>query len=100
MVYTFAFLLFIILLAQFGAGIAAFVLEIDPGEVIEDNMARGLDNYGDINHQGIMNTWDAVQEQLECCGVNNFTDWRQTSIFKAGGVPDSCCKVSCSLVRH
>ena len=97
MVYTFAFLLFFILLAQFGAAIAAFVLEINPGEVIKINMERGLDNYGANDHQGITNTWDAVQEQLGCCGVSNFTDWKQTSMFSDGGVPDSCCKVSFCL---
>ena len=94
MVYTFAFLLFFILLAQFGAAIVAFVLKIDPGEVIKINMVKGLDNYGVNDHEGITNTWDAVQEQLECCGVNNYTDWMQTSKFTSGGVPDSCCKVS------
>ena len=97
MVYTFAFLLFFILLAQFGAAIAAFVLEINPGEVIKINMEIGLDNYGANDHQGITNTLDTVQEQLECCGVSNFTDWRQTSMFSDGGVPDSCCKVGLFL---
>ena len=93
MVYTFAFLLFFILLAQFGAAIAAFVFEINPGEVIETNMVTALKNYGKDDHEGITNTWDAVQQQLECCGVNNFTDWRRTGGFVFGGVPDSCCKV-------
>ena len=94
MVYTFAFLLFFILLAQFGAAIAAFVLEIDPGEVVEKNMEKGLESFGGEDHEGITNTWDAVQEELQCCGVHNFTDWRQTGKFQSGGVPDSCCKVS------
>ena len=93
MVYTFAFLLFFILLAQFGAAIAAFVLEIDPGQVLETNMEKALVDYGAEDHEGITNTWDAVQEELECCGVTNFTDWRQTGRFQSGGVPDSCCKV-------
>jgi len=97
MVYTFAFLLFFILLAQFGAAIAAFVLEIDPGQVLETNMEKALVDYGVEDHEVITNTWDAVQEELECCGVTNFTDWRQTERFQSGGVPDSCCKNKVSL---
>jgi len=94
MVYTFAFLLFFILIAQFGAAITAFIFEISPGEVIESNMEAGLKNYGSNDHEIITNTWDAIQRDLSCCGVYNFTDWRKNDKFSQGGVPDSCCKVS------
>ena len=46
MVYVFALLLFFILLVQFGASIAAFLLEIDPGEVFETNMKFAVGKYG------------------------------------------------------
>ncbi|KAJ0008623.1 hypothetical protein NQD34_016038 [Periophthalmus magnuspinnatus] len=39
-------------------------------------------------------TVDALQEKMECCGVQNFTDWMDTSWFiHTGGhiLPHSCC---------
>ena len=57
-------------------------------------MEAGLKNYGSNDHEIITNTWDAIQRDLSCCGVYNFTDWRKNNKFSQGGVPDSCCKVS------
>jgi len=38
-------------------------------------------------------TWDNIQKEFECCGVNNFTDWEGTPAFnETNDVPDSCCK--------
>lgn len=37
---------------------------------------------------------DATQEELQCCGVHDYTDWQRTSWFnRTGGhlVPQSCC---------
>lgn len=30
--------------------------------------------------------------QLHCCGVSNYTDWKETAYFKENGIPASCCK--------
>ncbi|MEE6487119.1 hypothetical protein FKM82_014804, partial [Ascaphus truei] len=46
-----------------------------------------------------------IQEELKCCGLNNYTDWETTSWYKHFGnfsVPKSCCNVtftSCSENR-
>ncbi|XP_055527933.1 tetraspanin-9-like [Wyeomyia smithii] len=29
-------------------------------------------------------SWDVTQEELQCCGVNDFNDWRER-------IPESCC---------
>ena len=44
-------------------------------------------------------TWDAVMSNMECCGVNNYTDFLHASKFVAAAreeglgrrVPESCC---------
>ena len=76
----------LILLAQFGSAIAAFVLKDDLAESIEVKMRAGLKNYNKTGYTGVTETWDYVQEELECCGVTNRTDWAGTNLT----IPQSC----------
>ena len=78
---------------QVAAGIAAFVLKGDLKTEITKNMENGLDNYGAEGYGGVTTTWDLVQKELKCCGVVNYKDWKNVTMFADGGVPDSCCKV-------
>merc|ERR1719245_1546641 len=105
MMYTYGFLLFIILIAQvssflfldlltesslqIGAGIAAFALKGDLDNAIETNMKTGMENYN--NHEGVKDTWDLIQSNFKCCGVTNKSDWEDKDGFGAGDYPDSCC---------
>uniref|UniRef100_A0A6I8NEY6 Tetraspanin n=1 Tax=Ornithorhynchus anatinus TaxID=9258 RepID=A0A6I8NEY6_ORNAN len=44
---------------------------------------------GTVDHRSeAVNT---IQRTLQCCGVNNFTDWNNTAYFKEKGIPQSCC---------
>jgi len=93
LIYTYAVVLFIIILAQVGAAIAAFVLKGDVEGVIEKNMIKGMKNYGNEDSDGVTHTWDIVQSGYKCCGVSNYTDWEKNSDkFSAGQAPDSCCE--------
>ena len=93
MVYAYSVILLIILLAQFGTGITAFVMKDDLKNAIDNNMVEGMDNYGKDAYGGVTETWDFVQSELDCCGVNNYTDWWEMEGWEKGMVPDSCCKV-------
>ncbi|XP_072221515.1 tetraspanin 37 isoform X1 [Leuresthes tenuis] len=47
----------------------------------------------------ISRTVDITQEELQCCGVHNYTDWMEYSWFnQTGGVflPHSCCNTTFS----
>lgn len=33
--------------------------------------------------------WNTMQEELDCCGVNGTTDWK--NYYDSGYLPDSCC---------
>ena len=72
-----AFLLFIILIGNISAGIASFVLRDNMYEAIKTNMhmQNGMTNY--------TATWDLVQENFKCCGLDGKDDWKDT--------PESCC---------
>eukprot|EP00088_Acartia_fossae_P048720 TRINITY_DN5320_c0_g1_i2.p1 TRINITY_DN5320_c0_g1~~TRINITY_DN5320_c0_g1_i2.p1 ORF type:complete len:236 (+),score=49.67 TRINITY_DN5320_c0_g1_i2:60-767(+) len=89
MIYTYAFFLVVILIAQIGAGIAAFVLKGELKGVIKNKMIDGMDNYGVEGYEGVTNAWDVIQGDLDCCGVSNYTDWKN----HGKPLPDSCCKV-------
>jgi len=90
MIYTYALLLSILLVAEVGAGIAAFALKGDLKDVIEDKMVKGMDNYNKAGHEGVTNAWDVLQTDLHCCGAKSFQDWATANYTT--GVPDSCCK--------
>jgi len=94
MINTYAVFLGIILIAQIGAGIAAYMLKGDLNTEVVKNMKQGMMNYGKKGSEGVTSTWDIVQSKLHCCGVQNNTEWHQerNDIFSAvGNVPDSCC---------
>lgn len=90
MIYTYAFLITVILIAEIGAAIAAFALKGDLRGVIEEKMVQGMGNYGKAGHDGVTNAWDILQTDLHCCGSANYTNWFQ---YTQESVPDSCCKV-------
>jgi len=96
MMYMYGFLLFCILIAQIGAGIAAFALKGDLKEEIETNMQNGLKLYDTDGTaaDAFTTTWDLVQQNVDCCGVKTWGDWsvryNETSPT-AQVVPDSCC---------
>jgi len=89
MIYTYAVLLAVILIAQIGAGITAFVLKGDLKGVIQKKMVDGMKNYNQTGHEGVTNAWDILQHDLQCCGSSNYTEW---SNYMTNKVPDSCCK--------
>jgi len=91
MMYFYGFLLFCILIAQIGSGIAAFALKGDLQTEIQKNMEKGLEYFDKDGYDGFTKTWNLVQEQVECCGVENYKDW-VTRYNTTTTVPDSCCR--------
>lgn len=53
------------------------------GELKEQLEKRIPERYNEV---GIQKAMDAIQENFECCGVNNISDWAGTRI------PKSCCR--------
>ncbi|XP_041828731.1 tetraspanin 37 isoform X1 [Melanotaenia boesemani] len=50
-------------------------------------------NSQDLNSRA----FDATQDEFQCCGVSNYTDWMKTSWFNQTGgtlVPHTCCNTS------
>jgi len=93
MMYTFASLMAIILIAEVGVAIAAFVFKGEATDFVSDAMRNGLKNYNNAEFQGVTKGWNSIQEQFECCGVDKPEDWANTTGLTPLGktVPDSCC---------
>lgn len=95
LVYTYSVLLLIILLAQFGAGIAALVLRSDLGSSIGKGMKDAMGRYGE--QEAATGAWDIVQSEFHCCGLSNSSDWRGEAGFCEGNLPLTCCRTSTTV---
>ncbi|XP_068107473.1 tetraspanin-36-like [Hyperolius riggenbachi] len=76
------------------AGVVSLVLglvykdKIDPE--LEKNMSEFFNKYNGGNLE--TSAVDIIQEELHCCGIQNYTSWQNTTWFKANHtVPTSCC---------
>lgn len=103
MLYTYATLMALILLVEIGLAVTVYVFRGDAREFVSKGMRQGMLNYPvneEEGHVGVKDTWDAIQFDLKCCGVEYFADWKETKFGKDGNVPDSCCKESTLNCGH
>jgi len=68
----------------------AFTQSID---IIRNPMLESMQQYQ--KDPEVTESWDSIQEQLKCCGVDKYSDWANTSVFPTPEtnfkVPKSCC---------
>ncbi|VEN60522.1 unnamed protein product [Callosobruchus maculatus] len=90
MLMAFSVLLGVIFIFEFSAGIAGYVLRDRTSAYLETELSKTMKHYDEDTTTAIM--WDTIQEEFECCGVKNFSDW-ETTTFGPGNksLPISCC---------
>merc|ERR1711997_106495 len=97
MLKTYGILLTVLLIAEIGVGIAAFVYKGQVEDSLKSEMAKLIPDYdnasGNDTDNVITDAWDALQENFKCCGVSNYTDWKDNKNMTSLNVPDSCCKI-------
>jgi tetraspanin-7 len=88
LLHLYSAVIFLLFLAVFTTAIL-FVVKRDSFEdTIKDGMANAIKTYP--NEQL---TIDLLQENVHCCGLNNYTDWFTSNwANKSTNVPESCCK--------
>jgi len=100
MIMCYSVLVGLVLVLQLGVGISAFLLKDDVEKVAEEAFMQTLKRYHNLTDPesaDIRRSWDIVQSELHCCGVNNYTNWNGTlSPFTDPPknetlVPSSCC---------
>ncbi|XP_074493825.1 tetraspanin 36 [Sebastes fasciatus] len=89
---------FLIIMGIFAAEVAALVFSFIYQGKINANLDRSMNEvfmkYGGEGPE--TSAVDLLQNQLQCCGVMNYTSWSNTSWYKSHNdtVPPSCCKNS------
>ena len=54
-------------------------------------MQQGMTNYKKPGYDGVTETWNILQNDFKCCGVESYTDWKEVDFGVTGDVPDDCC---------
>jgi len=111
MVKAYAGLLLLLLIAEIGSGILAFMYKNEAEEIFTRGMKSALRKYtpegetdkfdedalnkvSSADLDAIRLIWDETQEGLRCCGVDSYEDWKDATQWvknHSGDVPDSCC---------
>ena len=75
-------------------GIICFAFQAQISQTLQSELLNGIEQRYHLNDSnGIKSTWDHIQQNFHCCGVNNYTDWYQISAWPdKTRVPSSCCK--------
>jgi len=90
---TFAVMLGLIFMLELAAGMAGYILRTELEQVIKVHALDGMSHYNMTYSAGVTDAWDRLQENMHCCGIMNYTDWKNNTWFEHNNdVPDSCCR--------
>lgn len=90
---------FLIIMVIFAAEVTALVFNFIHKDTMNQDLGRSMNEvfskYGEPDETAAV---DFLQNELKCCGVNNYTSWTNTTWFRNHNntVPVSCCKNSSS----
>lgn len=97
---VYAVALIVILLAQIIAIVAPIVATEDAEKILEKAGYKTMSEWDGEKGQ-ISKSWNAIQTNLNCCGVKTYADWQNSTSFQSEAkklnanatipVPDSCC---------
>jgi CD63 antigen len=91
MMWSFATLMLLILIAEIGVCVTMLLYKGQVVAVATSAMEKSLDEYNKPEKEGVKKTWDEIQEEFSCCGVQNGpADWKN-KLGDANSAPDSCC---------
>ena len=84
----------IIMLLEILIGVVCFIFQSQISLTLQSELLNGIQHRYSLNDtNGIKSTWDHLQSNFHCCGVNNYTDWYQIEAWPDKmQLPSSCCK--------
>lgn len=86
MMMTYATLLTILLIAEVAIAVGIYMYKDDFKDLLKDGFNKSMGEYG--TQQQITESWDTMQGNLKCCGIDSYKDWKTHNIDE---VPLSCC---------
>ncbi|KAM4697935.1 CD63 antigen-like [Rhinophrynus dorsalis] len=91
MMKAFAGIMTVIFIIEIIVGISAYSYRDKLQNSLSQRYLNILKKYG--TDRQISGSVDRLQQQFQCCGAQNFTDWfNSSSPVSAASVPKSCCK--------
>ncbi|NWV34640.1 TSN3 protein, partial [Grantiella picta] len=100
---TLMYLLVLLLCLEMSSAVLACSYRIDTASHLESAMGYLVHQHNwTCSQDPGSSAVDAMQRQLQCCGVHNYTDWLKASSSSQhlpACVPESCCKESHSHCR-
>lgn len=87
MLLAYAFFLFVLIFVELSVGILAFVTLPRILKHINNSLLSAEPEYA--SDSLAYDTWNALQRNFGCCGVNNYTEW--LDFLGNSTLPDSCC---------
>ncbi|XP_062974725.1 tetraspanin-6-like [Elgaria multicarinata webbii] len=92
MIKWFTGILLILLIIEIVLGVAAYAYREKLHQTLLKDVLKTLDKYN--RELQITKGVDNLQTQFQCCGVEKYTDWLNTTFGSlSSSVPRSCCKI-------
>uniref|UniRef100_A0A8C6YK68 Tetraspanin n=1 Tax=Naja naja TaxID=35670 RepID=A0A8C6YK68_NAJNA len=92
MIKLFTGFLVLLLITEILVVATAYMCRIKLHQTVSKDLMKILNNY-DKNRLATKRV-DILQAEFQCCGVENYIDWRNTTFgLRFSSVPKSCCKV-------
>ncbi|XP_045136188.1 tetraspanin-18-like isoform X2 [Portunus trituberculatus] len=93
-------MIIVIFVLEVTAGALAAVYKTEAKQELQNFLKHTLKKYYSTPDQAnsVTVAWNAVMSELQCCGVNNYTDFEQATLWQANKssnalVPEACCKL-------
>ncbi|KAF2368507.1 Tetraspanin/Peripherin [Trinorchestia longiramus] len=98
---TYGLLIIVMFVLQVTGGVLAAVYKTQAEDELEELLKYSLQKYYSTPQRAnaVTLAWDAVMEELECCGVNNYTDFEKAALWQTNKtdqqvVPIACCNMA------
>lgn len=96
LLYSYIAFVFLLIIVHGIARTTGFLHKEEARENLRKNMLRNVNATAVLTKLGreikLQLTWDHLQRELECCGVDNYTDWHYSVHWPNNEyTPDSCC---------
>ncbi|XP_067445868.1 tetraspanin-3 [Thunnus thynnus] len=92
---TFVVILLLVFLTEVAVVVLGYIYRAKVEDEVNNSIKKVYDEYNGTNSNAPSRAIDYVQRQLQCCGIHNYSDWKNTHWFeesKNNSVPVSCCK--------
>eukprot|EP00092_Neocalanus_flemingeri_P107920 GFUD01138537.1.p1 GENE.GFUD01138537.1~~GFUD01138537.1.p1 ORF type:complete len:252 (-),score=71.17 GFUD01138537.1:30-785(-) len=94
MMTTFLIIMVLAILCELIAAVTTFALNGEKSHEMgmRKKLKESLDMYGSPTSPQQTKSWDLIQTELHCCGLNDVNDYSRSSFTnQTGYLPESCC---------